>query len=53
MSQTAILPTQTRIFAAARELFDENGKLTNDPTRQFLKGFIDGFAQWIERISGS
>jgi len=25
MSQTAILPTQTRIFAAARELFDENG----------------------------
>jgi len=25
MSQTAVLPTQTRIFAAARELFDENG----------------------------
>ena len=40
-------------IGGAAKLFDESGKLTNDSTRQFLKGFIDGFAQWIERISGS
>jgi chromate reductase, NAD(P)H dehydrogenase (quinone) len=28
-------------------LLDENGKLTNDGTRDFLKGFVEAFAVWI------
>jgi len=30
-------------------LLDENGKLTNDGTRDFLKGFVEAFAVWIEK----
>jgi len=30
-------------------LFDEQGKLTNDSTRKFLKTFLDAFAVWVER----
>lgn len=30
-------------------LFDENGKLSNDSTRKFLKGFLDAFANWVTR----
>jgi len=33
-------------------LFDENGKLTNEGTRKFLKGFLHAFAAWIERNAG-
>ena len=34
----------------AAQLFDETGKLANDCTRAFLKGFIDAFAGWISTI---
>lgn len=30
-------------------LFDEQGKLTNDSTRQFLQVYIDSYAKWIAR----
>lgn len=30
-------------------LFDGQGKLTNDSTRQFLKGYIDAYATWVVR----
>ncbi|MFL6690436.1 MAG: NADPH-dependent FMN reductase [Alphaproteobacteria bacterium] len=33
-------------------LFDKQGKLTNEGTRKFLKGFLDAFAAWIERNAG-
>jgi chromate reductase len=33
-------------------LFDEQGKLTNEGTRKFLKGFLDAFAAWVERNAG-
>jgi len=31
-------------------VFDEAGNLANDSTRQFLKGFIDAYAAWVELI---
>ncbi len=31
----------------AAGLFDENGMLTNEDTKKFLKGFMDAFATWI------
>ncbi len=33
-------------------LFDEQGKLTNESTRKFLKSFLDAFAAWVERNAG-
>jgi chromate reductase len=30
---------------------DENGEINNDSTRNFLKSFIDAFAEWIEKLS--
>ena len=33
-------------------MFDEQGKLTNDSTRKFLKSFLDAFAAWVERNAG-
>jgi chromate reductase len=32
----------------AAGLFDENGRLTNDSTRDFLKKFMETFADWVE-----
>jgi len=32
------------------KLFDDQGKLTNDSTRDFLRSFIDSFARWIDRV---
>jgi chromate reductase, NAD(P)H dehydrogenase (quinone) len=36
-------------IGGAAGLFDEQGKLINDSTRDFLKKFLDAFAAWIER----
>ena len=33
------------------KLFDEEGKLTNDSTRQFLGKFMQAYAAWLERIA--
>jgi chromate reductase len=33
-------------------LFDNQGKLTNESTRKFLKSFLDAFAAWVERNAG-
>jgi chromate reductase len=37
-------------IGGAGKLFDESGNLTNDSTRQFLKGFADAYAAWVELI---
>ena len=36
-------------IAQAAALFNEDGKLTNETTVDFLRKFLDAFAQWIER----
>jgi len=33
----------------AAKLFDEQGKMTNGDTREFLRKFMAAFAQWIEK----
>ncbi len=35
-------------IGGAAELFDENGKLTNDSTKKFLKDFLMAFENWVE-----
>ena len=32
-------------------LFDEEGRLTNEGTKDFLKGFMQAFAAWIEKLT--
>ncbi|MGE5088408.1 MAG: NADPH-dependent FMN reductase [Candidatus Levyibacteriota bacterium] len=36
-------------IGGAAALFDAQGKLVNDSTRDFLKKFVDAFAAWAER----
>lgn len=31
-------------------MFDQNGNMTNDSTREFLRNFVESFAHWIELI---
>lgn len=35
-------------LGGAATLFDEQGNLTNEGTRTFLKNFMEAFAAWIE-----
>ena len=34
----------------ASHLFDETGNLAKDATRDFLKGFMNAFAVWVDRL---
>ena len=34
------------------DLLDDDGRLTNEGTREFLKTFADAFADWIEKTKG-
>jgi chromate reductase len=36
-------------IGGAAALFDAQGKLTNDSTREFMRKFVDAFAVWAER----
>jgi chromate reductase len=38
-------------IANATGLFDEQGNLTNESTREFLRKFMAAFAAWIERVA--
>jgi chromate reductase, NAD(P)H dehydrogenase (quinone) len=40
-------------IGGAANLFDKEGNLTNDSTRNFLKGFMEAFSAWIEKINPS
>nr|WP_246126065.1 NAD(P)H-dependent oxidoreductase [Bizionia myxarmorum] len=33
------------------DLFDENGKLINDSTKDFLKSFMESFEKWVHTIA--
>lgn len=41
------MPQPEAYIGGAAELFDENGKLTNSSTNNFLKGFIEAFDKWV------
>jgi chromate reductase, NAD(P)H dehydrogenase (quinone) len=38
-------------FGNAANLFDENGNIVNDSTRDFIKEFMGAFSAWVETIS--
>jgi chromate reductase len=39
-------------IGGADKLFDDNGRLTNSTTREFLGKFLQAFAAWMEKIAG-
>lgn len=40
-------------IGGAANLFDQDGKITNDTTRQLLERFMQTFAKWIEKNKAS
>lgn len=42
------MPQPEAYIGGAATLFDQEGNLTNEGTRKFLKSFIEAFAAWIE-----
>jgi chromate reductase len=40
-------------IGGAAKLFDENGVMSNDGTRAFLKSFMEAFAAWVEKIAAA
>lgn len=45
------MPQPEILVSRAREKFDEEGRLTDEVTRKFLAGFLEQFAQWIDRFT--
>jgi chromate reductase, NAD(P)H dehydrogenase (quinone) len=43
------MPQPEAYIGGAAKLFDTSGALINDSTRDFLKQYLDAFAQWVER----
>lgn len=35
----------------AAALFDDNGNLTNESTKEFLKSFMVAFEKWVDTIA--
>ena len=46
----AVLPQPEAYIGGAAKLFDEQGTLINDSTREFITKFMQSFADWVERI---
>jgi chromate reductase len=44
------MPQPEILVARAGEKFDEDGRLVDDTTREFLAKFLVAFAAWIERV---
>jgi len=44
-----MMPQPEAYIGNAASLFDAQGKLINESTREFLQKFLQAFAQWIER----
>jgi chromate reductase len=45
----AVLAQPEAYIGGAGQLFDEQGNLTKDETRQFLQKFLQSYEQWVER----
>jgi len=45
------LPQPEAYIGGAATLFDPQGDLTNEATREFLGKFMEAFATWVERNS--
>lgn len=42
------MPQPEAYIGGAAKLFDENGNLINESTKEFLKKFMEAFAKWVD-----
>ena len=51
---TNVLPLQQPevYLSNVKTLLDEEGNLTQDSTKQFLRGFLEAFEGWVRRLDG-
>jgi chromate reductase len=49
-THTIAMPPPEVLVSQAATKFDADGRLTDEPTRELLDGFLRSFAAWIERI---
>ena len=47
------MPQPEILVRRASDMFDADGRLTDEGTREFLAKFLVAFAAWIERVGGS
>ena len=47
------MPQPEILVRRASDMFDADGRLTDEGTREFLANFLVAFAAWIERVGGS
>ncbi len=45
------MPQPEAYFGNAQQLFDKEGNLINEGTRNFVQSFMNSFAKWVERNS--
>ncbi|AKC87825.1 NADPH-dependent FMN reductase [Pseudoxanthomonas suwonensis] len=48
----AVLPQPEAYLQFKDGLIDDEGRVTNQDTREFLEDFVDGFVEWIDRQRG-
>ena len=48
----AVLPQPEAYIQFEEGLFDEDGKVTRQDTREFLEDFVDRFVEWIDQQRG-
>ena len=46
------MPQPEVLVRRASELFDAEGRLVDEPTREHLAKFLNAFADWIDRVGG-
>jgi chromate reductase len=46
-----VLQQPEAYVGGADKIFGERGEMTNDKTREFLQGFINAYAGWVERVA--
>jgi chromate reductase len=49
LTNTPVMLQPEVLVGRAQERFDPNGRLTDEPTRQFVTLFLDRFASWLVR----
>jgi chromate reductase len=40
------------VVSRVSEKFDETGRLTDEPTREFVAAYLRQFSEWIDRTGG-
>lgn len=52
-TNTPVMLQPEVLVARAHEKFDDEGRLTDESTRRHLRGFLEAFVAWMERVGGA